>query len=118
MGIQYGDIVSDLVGGLVGGIGVVPGMNFGEEAVVFEPAHGTAPRHAGTRKADPAATILCGAMLLDQVGEHAAAHRVERALDSVLAEGDAVTYDLRHPGDERPSVGTDEMAAAIIAVLA
>ena len=117
MGIHYGDIVSDLAGGLVGGIGLIPGVNIGDDAVVFEPAHGTAPRHVGTGKADPAAAILCGAMLLEHLGEGEAALRIERAVDDVIAKGDAVTYDLRRSDDARPSVSTDAMADAVIAAM-
>jgi isocitrate dehydrogenase (NAD+) len=117
MGIQYGDIVSDLAAGLVGGIGMVPGVNHGDDAVVFEPAHGTAPRHPGTGWANPTATILCAAMLLDHLGQRDAAHRVERAVDEVLGRGVHVTADLRRPGDDRPAITTDEMTDAVIAAL-
>jgi isocitrate dehydrogenase (NAD+) len=115
MGMQYGDIVSDVAAGLVGGVGMVAGVNVGDDAVVFEPAHGTAPRLAGRRCADPTAAILCGVMLLEHIGAFDEARRVETALDAVIAQGDAVTYDLRGAGDERPSVGTEAMADAVIA---
>jgi isocitrate dehydrogenase (NAD+) len=117
MGIHYGDVVSDLAAGLVGGVGVVPGVNVGEAGVMFEPAHGTVPRHAGCDRADPTATILCGAMLLDHLGEHDAAARIERAVECVVADGERVTYDLRSPADRRPAVGTRAMTEAVIEAL-
>jgi isocitrate dehydrogenase (NAD+) len=113
MGIHYGDVVSDLAAGLVGGVGVVPGVNVGPDAVMFEPAHGTVLRHAGHDRADPTAAILCGAMLLDHLGEHDAAARIERAVGRVVADGACVTYDLRAASDTRPPVGTRAMAAAV-----
>jgi isocitrate dehydrogenase (NAD+) len=117
MGIQYGDIVSDIAAGLVGGVGVVPGVNVGDRGVMFEPAHGTMPRRAGEGVADPVASILCGAMLLEHLGEHAAAASVERAVDAVIADGRAVTYDLRAAGDARAPAGTQAMTAAVIDAL-
>jgi isocitrate dehydrogenase (NAD+) len=117
MGIHYGDVISDLAAGLVGGVGVIPGVNVGEVGVMFEPAHGTVPRHAGRDRADPTAEILCGAMLLEHLGEHDAATRIERAVDRVIAVGDCVTYDLRADGDARPVVGTRAMADAVIDAL-
>ncbi|HVL54090.1 MAG TPA: isocitrate/isopropylmalate dehydrogenase family protein, partial [Vitreimonas sp.] len=83
----YGDIVSDLAAGLVGGLGVAPGANIGEEAAVFEPVHGSAPKYAGQNKANPTALILSGVMMLRHLGEQAAAERVEAALREVVAEG-------------------------------
>jgi isocitrate dehydrogenase (NAD+) len=103
----YGDIVSDLCAGLVGGLGVAPGANIGHEAAVFEPVHGSAPKYAGQNRADPTAIILSGALMLEHLGELTAAQRVRSALESVLAEGKYVTYDL---GGE---AGTSEMADAI-----
>jgi isocitrate dehydrogenase (NAD+) len=90
----YGDIVSDLAAGLVGGLGVAPGANIGERAAVFEPVHGSAPKYAGQNKANPTALILSGALMLRHLGETAAADRVEAAVRSVIAEGRTVTYDL------------------------
>ncbi|MCL4464907.1 MAG: isocitrate/isopropylmalate dehydrogenase family protein [Chloroflexi bacterium] len=104
----YGDIVSDLCAGLVGGLGVAPGANIGYEAAVFEPVHGSAPKYAGQNRADPTAIILSGALMLEHLGELAAAQRVRGALESVLAEGRYVTYDL---GGQ---AGTSEMAEAIV----
>jgi isocitrate dehydrogenase (NAD+) len=104
----YGDIVSDLCAGLVGGLGVAPGANIGEEAAVFEPVHGSAPRHAGLNKVNPLATILSGVMMLKHIGEMDAARRIEEAVIRVLKEKKSLTYDLGG------SAGTSEMADAII----
>ncbi len=90
----YGDIVSDLAAGLVGGLGVAPGANIGTDAAVFEPVHGSAPKYAGQDRADPTAMILSGVLMLRHLGEIAAAERVEAALRAVLAEGRHTTYDL------------------------
>jgi isocitrate dehydrogenase (NAD+) len=90
----YGDIVSDLAAGLVGGLGVAPGANIGIDAAVFEPVHGSAPKYAGLDKANPTALILSGCLMLRHLGEQAAAERVETALRSVIAEGKTVTYDM------------------------
>lgn len=113
---MYGDILADLAGGVVGGIGLVPGANLGEGVAVFEPAHGTAPRYAGQDKVDPVATILSAALLLEHLGEADAARRIERAVAAVLEEGEAVTYDVCRPG--RTPVGTAAMTQAIIDRLA
>ena len=107
----YGDIVSDLCAGLVGGLGVAPGANIGTEAAVFEPVHGSAPKYAGLNKANPTALILSGVLMLRHLGEQSAAERVERALREVIAEGTRTTSDLG--GD----AGTSEFADAIIARL-
>ncbi|HUQ77677.1 MAG TPA: isocitrate/isopropylmalate dehydrogenase family protein, partial [Patescibacteria group bacterium] len=104
----YGDIVSDLCAGLVGGLGVAPGANIGTEAAVFEPVHGSAPKYAGLNKANPTALILSGVLMLRHLGEQAAAERVETALREVIADGRRTTYDL---GGE---AGTSEYADAII----
>lgn len=114
MGNQYGDIVSDLAAGLIGGVGVAPGANFGTGTAVFEPVHGTAPRHVGRSDVNPVGAILSGAMLLHHLGETAAARRVEEAVEAVLSDGRAITPDLRHPQDARPAVGTGEMADAVL----
>jgi isocitrate dehydrogenase (NAD+) len=90
----YGDIVSDLAAGLVGGLGVAPGANIGEKAAVFEPVHGSAPKYAGQNKANPAALILSGALMLRHLGELSAADAVESAVRGVIADGETVTYDL------------------------
>jgi isocitrate dehydrogenase (NAD+) len=107
----YGDIVSDLCAGLVGGLGVAPGANIGTGASVFEPVHGSAPKYAGLNKANPTALILSGVLMLRHLGEQDAAVRVETALREVIAEGKATTYDLGGPA------GTSQFADAIIARL-
>jgi len=113
----YGDIVSDLCSGLVGGLGVAPGANIGKELAVFEPVHGSAPKYAGMNKVNPMATILSGALMLRHLGENEAAGRVEHAVSAVVAEGRYVTYDLKPSRDDPTAVGTSEMADAIIAAL-
>jgi isocitrate dehydrogenase (NAD+) len=105
----YGDIVSDLAAGLVGGLGVAPGANIGDSAAVFEPVHGSAPKYAGQNKANPTALILSGALMLRHLGEIAAADRVETAVREVIAEGATVTYDLGG------SAGTREFGEAVAA---
>jgi len=110
----YGDIVSDLCAGLVGGLGVAPGANIGEGVAVFEAVHGSAPKYRGMNKVNPTAMILSGVMLLEHVGEHEAARRLESAVRAVLREGRAVTYDLKPDRHDPTAVGTKEMAEAII----
>ena len=105
----YGDIVSDLAAGLVGGLGVAPGANIGDRAAVFEPVHGSAPKYAGQNKANPTALILSAALMLRHLGETAAADRVESAVRSVIAERMTVTHDL---GGQ---AGTREFADAVAA---
>src|SRR5207247_7925346 len=90
----YGDIVSDLAAGLVGGLGVAPGSNIGETAAVFEAVHGSAPKYAGQDRANPTALILSGALMLRHLGETEAANRVESAVRAVIAEGRVTTHDL------------------------
>ena len=107
----YGDIVSDLCAGLVGGLGVAPGANIGTEAAVFEAVHGSAPKYAGQNKANPTALMLSGVLLLRHIGRPDAAERVEAAVRAVIAEGGSVTYDLGG------SAGTSEFADAIVARL-
>jgi isocitrate dehydrogenase (NAD+) len=108
----YGDIVSDLAAGLVGGLGVAPGANIGETGAVFEPVHGSAPKYAGQNKANPTAMILSGVLMLRHLGHPEAAERVETALRDVIAEGRTTTYDLGG------SAGTSQFADAIIDRLA
>ena len=110
----FGDILSDLCSGLVGGLGVVPGANFGRDLAVFEPVHGSAPKYAGQDKANPTATILSGVLMLRHLGEKAAADRVEGAVRAVIAAGARVTYDLKPRRDDPSAVGTQEMADAIV----
>ena len=103
----YGDIVSDLCAGFIGGLGMAPGANIGETVAVFEAVHGTAPDLAGKNKANPMAMILSGAMMLDHLGEHEAADRVRKAVHAVLREGKKLTTDLGG------AAGTTEVAEAI-----
>jgi isocitrate dehydrogenase (NAD+) len=111
----YGDIVSDLCAGLVGGLGVAPGANIGTNASLFEPVHGSAPKYAGQNKANPTATILSGIMMLRHIGEEDAADRLEKALAQVIKENVNVTYDLKP--DRTGGVGTSQMADAIISAM-
>ncbi len=113
----YGDIVSDLIAGMVGGLGVAPSGNIGKDVAVFEPIHGSAPSHAGKNEANPTAMILAGAMMLRHLGERAAAERVEAAVASVIGAGDQVTYDLRADRDPSKAAGTSQMADALIAAV-
>jgi isocitrate dehydrogenase (NAD+) len=111
----YGDIVSDLVAGLVGGLGVAPGANIGENGVaMFEAIHGSAPKYAGLNKVNPMALMLAGVLMLRHVGEREAGDRLERAIASVVAEGKDVTYDLKADRDDPSAVGTKEFADAVI----
>ena len=107
----YGDIMSDLCAGLVGGLGVVPGSNIGDDAAVFEAVHGSAPDIAGKGVANPLALLMSGVMMLDHLQEQAIAERIRKAYNSVLAEGKTLTRDLGG------SAGTNEFADAIIARL-
>lgn len=110
----YGDIISDLCAGLVGGLGVAPGANIGEQAAVFEATHGSAPKYKGLNKVNPTAVILSGVLMLRYIGETAAADRIEKAVASVIAEGKYVTYDLKPDRNDPTAVGTSEMGDAII----
>ena len=110
----YGDIVSDLCAGLVGGLGVAPGANFGTHAAVFEPTHGSAPKYAGQNKVNPIAMMLSGVLMLQHLEERAAADRLESAIAAVIAEGRSVTYDMKPPGAADTAVGTSQVADAII----
>jgi len=115
----YGDIVSDLVAGLVGGLGVAPGANIGENGVaVFEAIHGSAPKYAGQNKVNPMALMLAGALMLRHIGEREAGDRLERAIAAVVAIGKDVTYDLKPDRDDPTAVGTREFADAVIGQLA
>jgi len=109
----YGDIVSDLGAGLVGGLGVAPGANLGPDGAVFEATHGSAPKYKGQNKVNPTALILSGVLMLSHLGEVDAARRLERAVADVIAEGRHVTYDLKPHRDDPTAVGTREMATAI-----
>ncbi len=109
----YGDILSDLCCGLVGGLGIAPGANIGEELAVFEPTHGSAPKYTGQNKVNPTATILSAVMMLRHLEEHDAANRLDQAVSDVIREGDTVTYDLKPNRDDPSAAGTSEMADAI-----
>ncbi len=113
----YGDIISDLCAGLVGGLGVAPGANIGNEMAIFEPVHGSAPKYAGQDKVNPMAMILSGIMMLRYLGEKEAGDRVENALAEVIKEGKWVTYDLKPNRDDITAVGTSQVADEIIKVL-
>ncbi len=111
----YGDIVSDLGAGLVGGLGLAPGMNVGPNGAVFEATHGSAPKYKGMNKVNPTALILSGMLMLRHLGETDAATRLENAVAEVIREGKHVTYDLKPHRDDPTAVGTSEMADAICA---
>lgn len=113
----YGDVLSDLTAGMIGGLGVAPSANIGETAAIFEPIHGSAPTHAGKNVANPSAMILSGALMLRHLGELSTAVAVETAVRAVIAEGKNVTYDLRPDRDQSKAAGTSGMADAIIARL-
>jgi isocitrate dehydrogenase (NAD+) len=110
----YGDIVSDLTSGMIGGLGVAPSANIGENGAVFEAIHGSAPSHAGKNVANPTAMILSGVMMLRHLREFDAANAVDDAVAKVIAEGKNVTYDLREDRDQSKAAKTSEMADAII----
>ncbi len=110
----YGDILSDLCAGLIGGLGIAPGANIGEGIAVFEAVHGSAPKYAGLNKANPTAMISSGILMLRYLKEDKAADKLENGLKVVLAEGKSVTYDLKPRRDDPAAVGTKEMADAII----
>jgi isocitrate dehydrogenase (NAD+) len=110
----YGDIISDLSAGLIGGLGVAPGANIGSQYAVFEPVHGSAPKYAGQNKVNPMAMMFSGVMMLRHLEEREAAQRLEKALMEVLAEGKYVTYDLKPRFDDATAVGTSQVADAVI----
>ena len=110
----YGDIISDLCAGLVGGLGVAPGANLGDDTAIFEAIHGSAPKYAGQNKVNPIAMMLSGVMMLRYLGETETADRLEKAIAEVIAEGKSVTYDLLlNTADAKP-VGTSQVADAVI----
>jgi len=114
----YGDIVSDLGAGLIGGLGLAPGANIGDDVAVFEATHGSAPKYKGQNKVNPLALMLSGLMMLRHIEERDAADRLETAIADVIREGESVTYDMKPSRDDPTAVGTSEMADAIIAKLA
>jgi isocitrate dehydrogenase (NAD+) len=113
----YGDIVSDLCAGLIGGLGVAPGGNIGLQAAVFEATHGSAPKYKGQNKMNPMAMMLSGVLMLKHLGERDAAAGLEAAVAAVIAEGRDVTYDMKPSRDDPTAVGTSEVADAVIAKL-
>ena len=114
----YGDIMSDLCAGLIGGLGVAPGANIGDRAAVFEATHGSAPKYRGQNKVNPMAMMLSGVLMLRHLNEVDAAERLEHAISSVIEEGKSVTYDMKPTRDDPTAVGTSEVADAVIARLA
>jgi isocitrate dehydrogenase (NAD+) len=115
----YGDIVSDLAAGLIGGLGMAPGANIGTACAVFEPVHGSAPKYTGKDMANPTAEILSAVLMLQHLGERDAAERILAGVKTVLAEGTHVTYDIKrtNTGSTDGAVGTQAYADAIIAKL-
>ncbi len=109
----YGDILSDLCAGLVGGLGVAPGANIGSEGAIFEATHGSAPKYKGQNKVNPTALILSAKLMLEHLGEAEAADRLERGVAAVIAEGKDVTYDMKANRNDPTAVGTQQMAEAI-----
>ena len=110
----YGDIISDLCAGLIGGLGVAPGANIGDEAAVFEATHGSAPKYRGMNKVNPMAMMFSGVLMLRHLEEDAAADALEGALADVIAEGTHVTYDMKPSRDDPTAVGTSQVADAVI----
>src|SRR5215210_1584552 len=102
----YGDIVSDLAAGMIGGLGMAPGGNFGEDVAIFEPTHGSAPKYAGQNKVNPMAMMLSGMLMLRHLDEREAANRLEGAIADVIRSGDRVTYDMKPSRDDPSAVGT------------
>jgi isocitrate dehydrogenase (NAD+) len=110
----YGDIISDLCAGLVGGLGLAPGANIGEGIALFEPTHGSAPKYTGQNRVNPMAMMLSGVMLLRHIGEVKDADRLEKAIAAVITEGKSVTYDMKARRDDPTAVGTSQVADAVI----
>jgi isocitrate dehydrogenase (NAD+) len=110
----YGDIVSDLGAGMIGGLGLAPGGNIGTEAAMFEATHGSAPKYKGKNKVNPTALMLSGVLMLRHLNENEAADRVESAIAEVIRKGENVTYDLKPKRDDESAVGTSEFADAVI----
>src|SRR3989339_1175027 len=113
----YGDILSDLCAGLIGGLGIAPGANLGKDLAVFEAIHGSAPKYAGQNKVNPTAMILSAVLMLEYIGEKEAAQKLEKAVAQVIAEGKSVTYDLKADRNDPTSVSTSKMPEAIISAL-
>jgi len=113
----YGDIISDLGAGMIGGLGLAPGANIGSNGAVFEATHGSAPKYAGQNKVNPMAVMLSGVMMLRHLEEHDAAHSLETAIADVIALGKSVTYDLKELRGDPTAVGTSQVADAVVAQL-
>jgi isocitrate dehydrogenase (NAD+) len=113
----YGDIISDLAAGLVGGLGVAPGANLGDNVAVFEATHGSAPKYKGQNKVNPMAMMFSGVLMLRHLDEGEAADRLERGLAAVIADGRDVTYDMKPNRDDPTAVGTSQVADAVIAAM-
>jgi isocitrate dehydrogenase (NAD+) len=113
----YGDVVSDLCAGMIGGLGLAPGGNFGEGIAIFEPTHGSAPKYAGQNKVNPMAQMLSGMLMLRHLEEQDAADSLEQAIAEVIRDGKNVTYDMKPRRDDPTAVGTREVADAIIGKL-
>jgi isocitrate dehydrogenase (NAD+) len=110
----YGDVLSDLCAGMIGGLGLAPGGNFGESIAIFEPTHGSAPKYAGQNKVNPMAQMLSGMLMLRHLDERDAADNLERAIADVIQEGKSVTYDMKPTRSDPSAVGTSQVADAII----
>jgi isocitrate dehydrogenase (NAD+) len=110
----YGDVVSDLCAGMIGGLGLAPGANFGEGIAIFEPTHGSAPKYAGQNKVNPMAQMLSGMLMLRHLEEQEAADNLEQAIAEVIRDGTSVTYDMKPTRNDPSAVGTSEVADAII----
>ena len=110
----YGDVLSDLCAGMIGGLGMAPGANFGEHAAVFEPTHGSAPKYTGLNKVNPMAQMLSAMLMLRHLDETEAADRLETAIADVIREGKSLTYDMKPTRDDPTAVGTSQVADAII----
>ena len=110
----YGDVLSDLCAGMIGGLGLAPGANYGENVAVFEPTHGSAPKYAGQNKVNPMAQMLSGMLMLRHLEEREAADNLERAIAEVIREGESVTYDMKPTRSDPTAVGTSEVADAIV----
>ena len=110
----YGDVLSDLCAGMIGGLGLAPGGNFGESIAIFEPTHGSAPKYAGQNKVNPMAQMLSGMLMLRHLDEREAAANLEHAIAEVIAEGKSVTYDIKPTRSDPTAVGTSQVADAII----
>src|SRR5206468_1670149 len=113
----YGDILSDLAAGLVGGLGLAPGANLGDEIALFEATHGSAPKYAGLNKINPMAMMLSGVMMLHHLGETYAANMLEGAIAETIREGRDVTYDMKADRNDPTAIGTSQVAAAVVARL-